>query len=157
MGFDVEEVGPKLRFLTCWLSVFGKDLLIQPYQPNYDAVVNFSFRHKVARCPTFFSKKHTPIRMLQHFFYGHVFCMSKICALNPTMMWQHLAFLTWEALDNNWTVHSIARVLRSNSLAFCDAALHVCRSFSLYLCERTLESTVFAIRSFITARTRYLR
>ena len=133
MGFETEETGPKLRFLTTWVSVNGCQLLLEPYQPNFEFVLRKNEKKKVSRCPIFIDRQQTPSTMLRSFIFAHLFCYSKICQEEPNLMLKHIGILVKEAHMCNWNYIDIATVLLSQNLKYRNKCLDCSSYIGLHL------------------------
>ena len=133
MGFETEETGPKLRFLTTWISVKGCQLLIEPYQPNFEFVLKAGKHKKVSRCPMFIDRQCTPTTMLRSFIFAHIFCYSKLCREEPLLMLKHIGILVKEAHMCDWSYTDIATILLSHNLRYRNICLDFCAHIGLHL------------------------
>ena len=116
MGFEIEESGSSIRFLTTWITVCGASYVCELYPPNYDFILFRSTAPKVSRCPHFIDIHHTPLKLLRHFLLPHLFTLHHICGSNRMLCYKHVACLCIEALRSGWTSIAVYTVLHDKSL-----------------------------------------
>ena len=129
MGFEIEEQGSHLRFLTTWISTLGTEIIVEPYQPNFDHFFKPKTPWKVFRCPQFIDRWHTPITMLRSFMFAHIFAYSNICSGSFASMKKHIAILCLECLCCDWEIQALHHVLVARSLRHRSENLEICHQF----------------------------
>ena len=133
MGFETEEKGNKLRFLTTWLTTKDGDLHIQPYQPNMRCVVNISSNWLTSRCPHFLCKFSTPSSKLKLFLIAHLHTYARICVSNHRCMYRHICILIAEAHMCGWSFRDILCILKLRCLRHKSEELDICISLAIAL------------------------
>ena len=133
MGFNTEETGPKLRFLSTWLEIADDSLVVQPYQPNIQFVLGYDTVPKVSRCPLFYNHVQTPSRMLRSFIFAQVFSYDRLCELLPLLAYKHISILCIECWKSRWELKQIARCLLSRSLRYRSCFLDLCVRIGMHV------------------------
>ena len=133
MGFECEERGKRIRFLTTFLITHGCDFECRPYNPNIDFVFEREPRPKVSRCPWYLDGCSTPWEMLRSFIHPHVYTICQICGDNADMAVTHAKYLALEALDAEWSKRSVARCFISKRFKHLGPSFAAIHKFGEYL------------------------